>query len=188
MRLDELLNEAGKGMSVTVSVNNMKAAVEGVTDNTEEVAEGFVFVCIRGAHFDGHDFAEQALEKGALCVVADCDLFLDNQIIVPDTRVFYGHLCAAWFNHPERRMKLIGVTGTNGKTTLATMIKEILAAKGHRVGFIGTTGSLINGKPVQTDGSTPTPPRVFELYKHWYDIAKSVCGCVVMEGSSVCIL
>ena len=184
MRLDELLNEAGKGMSVTASVNNMKAAVEGITDNTEEVAAGFVFVCIRGAHFDGHDFAEQALEKGALCVVTDCDLFLDNQIIVPDTRDFYGRLCAAWFNHPERRMKLIGVTGTNGKTTLATMIKEILAAKGHRVGFIGTTGALINGKPVQTDGSTPTTPRVFELYRLWYDMAKSGCDCVVMEVSS----
>ena len=184
MRLDELLEEAGKGMRVTAAVDNMRAAVAGITDNTEEIAEGFVFVCIKGARFDGHDFAEQALEKGALCVVAEYDMALENQIIVADTREFYGRLCAVWFNHPERRMKLIGVTGTNGKTTLATMIKEILASKGHRVGFIGTTGCLINGKPAQSDASTPTTPRVHELYRLLYEMAKSGCDCVVMEVSS----
>lgn len=184
MRLDELIDEARKAMTVDITVSDKRAAVEGITDNTEEVAAGYIFVCIRGARFDGHDFAEEALEKGALCVVAEYDMGLDNQIVVSDTREFYGHLCAVWFNHPERRMKLIGVTGTNGKTTLATMIKEVLAAKGHRVGFIGTTGCLINGKPVQTDGSTPTTPRVFELYKLWYDMAKGGCDCVVMEVSS----
>lgn len=184
MRLDELLEEAGKGMRVTAAVDNMRAAVAGITDNTEEIAEGFVFVCIKGAHFDGHDFAEQALEKGALCVVTEYDMTLENQVVVPDTREFYGHLCAVWFNHPERRMKLVGVTGTNGKTTLATMIKEILASKGHRVGFIGTTGCLINGNPVQSDASTPTTPRVYELYRLLYEMTKSGCDCVVMEVSS----
>ncbi len=184
MRLDELLEEAGKGMNITASAENMRAAVNGITDNSEEISEGFVFVCIRGNSFDGHDFAEQALEKGALCVAVEYDMGLKNQVIVPDTREFYGQLCAVWFNHPERRMKLIGVTGTNGKTTLATMIKEILASKGHRVGFIGTTGCLINGKPVQTDGSTPTTPRVYELYRLLYEMAKNGCDCAVMEVSS----
>ncbi len=184
MRLDELLEEAGKGMNITASAENMRAAVNGITDNSEEISEGFVFVCIRGNSFDGHDFAEQALEKGALCVAVEYDMGLKNQVIVPDTREFYGQLCAVWFNHPERRMKLIGVTGTNGKTTLATMIKEILASKGHRVGFIGTTGCLINGKPVQSDASTPTTPRVYELYRLLYEMAKSGCDCTVMEVSS----
>ncbi len=184
MRLDELLEEAGKGMNITASAENMRAAVNGITDNSEEISEGFVFVCIKGNSFDGHDFAEQALEKGALCVAVEYDMGLKNQVIVPDTREFYGQLCAVWFNHPERRMKLIGVTGTNGKTTLATMIKEILASKGHRVGFIGTTGCLINGKPVQSDASTPTTPRVYELYRLLYEMAKNGCDCAVMEVSS----
>ncbi|MDE6132104.1 MAG: UDP-N-acetylmuramoyl-L-alanyl-D-glutamate--2,6-diaminopimelate ligase, partial [Oscillospiraceae bacterium] len=179
MRLDELLNDAGSGMEVTVWSSNMRAAVEGITDNTNEVAAGFIFVCIKGTKFDGHDAAEDMLKKGALCVVAEYDLGLENQIVVSDTREFYGRLCATWFNHPERRMKLVGVTGTNGKTTLATMIKEVLERKGHRVGFIGTTGTTIGGKPVQTDSSTPTTPRAYELYKLFYDMAKSGCDTVV---------
>jgi len=184
MRLDELLEEAGKGLRVTASVSNMRAAVTGITDNTEEISDGFIFVCIKGEKFDGHDLAEQAIEKGALCVIGEYDTGVDEQITVPDTRDFYGRLCAVWYNHPERRMKLIGVTGTNGKTTLATMIKEVLSSKGHKVGFIGTTGCLINGKPVKTDGSTPTTPRVRELYRLLYEMAKSGCDCVVMEVSS----
>ena len=184
MRLDELLEEASKAMPIKASVKDPHAAVAGITDNTAEVKEGFVFVCIKGANFDGHDAAEEMLEKGALCVVTEYDIGAEDQVVVKDSREFYGHLCAVWFNHPERRMKLIGVTGTNGKTTLATMIKDILSDKGHRVGFIGTTGALINGKPVQTDGSTPTTPRVYELYKLFYEMAKAGCDCVVMEVSS----
>ena len=175
MRLDELIEEAKKVMPVQTRLSDKRAVVAGITDNTDEVQEGYIFVCVRGTRFDGHDFAEEMLDKGALCVVTEEDLGIDNQIIVSNSRVFYGHLCAIWFNHPERRMKLIGVTGTTGKTTLATMIKEILASKGHRVGFIGTTGALIKGKPVETDGSTPTTPRVYELYKLFYEMAKSGC-------------
>ncbi len=184
MRLDELLDEAKKAMPLKAYVSDRHAAVEGITDNTNEVKEGYIFVCVKGTRFDGHDFAEEMLEKGALCVVTEYDIGVENQIIVENSREFYGHLCAIWFNHPERRMKLIGVTGTNGKTTLATMIKEILADKGHKVGFIGTTGALINGKPAETDGSTPTTPRVYELYKLFYEMAKNGCDCVVMEVSS----
>ena len=184
MRLDELIEEAKKVMPLQTSINDKLSVVEGITDNTEEVQKGYIFVCVRGTRFDGHNFADDMLDKGALCVVTEEDLGLENQIIVSNSRVFYGHLCAIWFNHPERRMKLIGVTGTNGKTTLATMIKDMLASKGHRVGFIGTTGALIDGKPVETDGSTPTTPRVFELYKLFYEMAKTGCDCVVMEVSS----
>ena len=184
MRLDELLEEAQKAMPVKADISDKYAAVEGVTDNTDEVQSGYIFVCVKGTRFDGHDFAEEMLEKGALCVVTEYDIGVKNQIIVENSRLFYGHLCAIWFNHPERRMKLIGVTGTNGKTTLATMIKDILTEKGHRVGFVGTTGALIKGKPVETDGSTPTTPRVFELYKLFYEMAKNGCDCVVMEVSS----
>ncbi len=184
MRLDELLEEAGKVMPINSNISDTGTIVAGVTDNTADVEKGYIFVCIKGASFDGHSAAEEMLKKGALCVVADHDIGCERQIIVSDTRIFYGHLCAIWFNHPERRMKLIGVTGTNGKTTLATMLKDMLADKGHKVGFIGTTGALINNVPAETDGSTPTTPRVYELYKLFYEMAKSGCDCVVMEVSS----
>lgn len=184
MRLDELLEEAAKAMPIKAGIKNTGVTVAGITDNTKEVKEGYIFVCIKGASFDGHSAAEEMLKKGALCVVTEYDMGLENQIITADSRLFYGHLCAIWFNHPERRMKLIGVTGTNGKTTLATMIKDILSCKGHKVGFIGTTGALINGEPMETDGSTPTTPRVYELYRLFYEMTKRGCDCVVMEVSS----
>lgn len=184
MRLDELLQEAQKVMPLKAKISDKYAAIEGITDNTNEVKKGFIFVCIKGTRFDGHDFAEEILEKGAVCVVTEYDIGIENQIIVENSRIFYGHLCAIWFNHPERRMKLIGVTGTNGKTTLATMIKDILTDKGHRVGFIGTTGALIKGQPVKTDDATPTTPRAYELYSLFYEMAKNGCDCVVMEVSS----
>ena len=110
MRLDELIEEARKAMPLQTKIHNKLSVVEGITDNTNEVREGYIFVCVRGTRFDGHDFAEDMLDKGALCVVTEEDLGIEKQIIVSDSRVFYGHLCAIWFNHPERRMKLIGVT------------------------------------------------------------------------------
>ncbi|MCH5194376.1 MAG: UDP-N-acetylmuramoyl-L-alanyl-D-glutamate--2,6-diaminopimelate ligase [Oscillospiraceae bacterium] len=184
MRLDELLEEAKKAMPITVKVSDKHASVEGITDNTEKVKEGYIFVCVKGKKFDGHSAAKEMLKKGAVCVVTEQDLGLDEQIVVSDSRVFYGHLCAIWFNHPEKRMNLIGVTGTNGKTTIATMIKDMFTSRGHRVGFIGTTGILIHGRPVDTDGSTPTTPRVYDLYRIFYEMAKNGCDTVVMEVSS----
>ena len=92
--------------------------ITGVTDDTRKVKEGMVFVCVRGSRFDGHDAAGEMLEKGAAAVIAERDLGLgDRQILVKNSRETYGDLCAAWYGHPERKLRLIGVTGTNGKTT-----------------------------------------------------------------------
>lgn len=184
MRLGELLDDVSKSMHAKVCFSDSSAVVEGITDNTEEVKENYIFICVKGTKFDGHSAAEEMLEKGALCVVADHDLGLKRQIIAEDTRKFYGLLCAAWFSHPEKHLKLIGITGTNGKTTMATLIKDILSDHGRKVGFIGTTGVLINGKPFNSDQSTPTTPRVYELYSIWYEMMKNGCDTVVMEVSS----
>ena len=155
MRLGNLLDDAANTMPYTKGRVNVNEVVTGITDNTNEVMEGSIFICVKGTKFDGHNAAEEMLEKGALCVVADHDLGLKSQIIVEDTRKFYGLLCAAWFTHPEKHLKLIGITGTNGKTTMATLVKDVLSANGKKVGFIGTTGVLINGKPYKSDQSTP---------------------------------
>lgn len=184
MKLDELLNDVTAAAPAQILVANRFAEVKGITDNTTEIDLGYIFVCIKGEKFDGHSAAEEMLEKGALCIVTDHDLGLKNQIITADTRKFYGLLCAAWFGHPEKRLKLYGVTGTNGKTTMATLISKVLADSKQRVGFIGTTGVLINGKPYESDQSTPTTPRVYELYKIFYTMVKSGCTAVVMEVSS----
>ena len=85
--------------------------ISSVTDNTRKVQEGSLFVCVKGGSFDGHSAAKEMLERGAAAVIAERDLGLgERQIIVENSRDFYGKLCAKWFDHPEKKMKLIAVT------------------------------------------------------------------------------
>ena len=101
--------------------------ISSVTDDTRKVKEGSLFFCVKGAKFDGHSAAAEMLEKGAAAVVCEHDLGLgDRQIITDNSRKLYGKVCAAWFGHPERKLTMIGVTGTNGKTTTTNIIKYIL--------------------------------------------------------------
>ena len=139
--------------------------ITGLTDDSRKVQPGMVFACIRGEHFDGHTAAAQALEQGAAVVLADHDLGLgDRQILTEDTRALYGKLCAAWFGHPERKMHFVGVTGTNGKTTITNLIKHVLTDNGHMVGLIGTICNEIGGEPIHTDNTTPFVYDLMELY------------------------
>ena len=91
--------------------------IRSVTDNTNDLEKGDIFVCIKGNSFDGHSAAAEMLEKGAAAVVTERDLGLEKQIIVPDTRKQYALLAAAYHGNPEKKLKMIAVTGTNGKTT-----------------------------------------------------------------------
>ena len=144
--------------------------VKGITDDTRKVSEGYIFVCIKGERFDGHSVAGEMLEKGALAVVTDHNLNLgDRQIIVENTRDFYGMLCAKWFDHPERKMKFIGVTGTNGKTTITNVIKKILTDNGHKVGLIGTIQNEIGDKVIHTENTTPFAYDLMKLYAQMAD-------------------
>lgn len=159
--------------------------ISSITDDSRKVCEGCLFVCVKGGSFDGHDFAEKAIELGAAAVVTDHDIGIINQLIVDDTRKFYGELCASWFNHPEKRMKLIGVTGTNGKTTMTNLIKEILTKSGHKVGLIGTIQNEIGDEVIHTDNTTPF---AFDFMELLSKMAKSGCDCVVMEVSSFALV
>ena len=156
--------------------------ITGVTDNTGALEKGMIFVCIKGLHFDGHDAAAQMLEQGAVCVVTERDLGLgERQILAENTRVAYGKLLAAWYGHPERAMTMVGITGTNGKTTTATLVKEMLKAAGHRVGLIGTVQYEIGDTVKPSKNTTPLPAEYFALLAEMRDAG---CTHVVMEVSS----
>lgn len=174
MRLYELIN----GIADT-DLEDFE--VESISSNTKNPPENGLFVCIKGKSFDAHDHAAEMLEKGALAVVCERDLGLKNQIIVPDTRDFYSRLCAAWFGHPERELKIIGVTGTNGKTTITTVIKKLLSAHGKKAGLIGTCQNEIGDKIIHTERTTPETYDLFELLR---SMADEGCEYVVMEASS----
>ena len=175
MRLYELL----EGNAET-KLDNIE--ISSITDDTRKVAEGSLFVCVKGGKFDGHTAAAEMLEKGAAAVVCERDLGLgDRQILTDNSRRFYGKLCAAWFRHPERKIKMIGVTGTNGKTTITNVIKHILMSTGHKTGLIGTIQNEIGDEIVHTNNTTPM---TFEFMSLLNRMVQEGCEYVVMEVSS----
>ena len=156
--------------------------VSGVTcDTRSEIKPGTVFVCIKGKTFDGHDAAKDMVVKGCSVVVCEKDLGLENQIIVEDTRGAYPRMCANWFGNPQDKLSLIGVTGTNGKTTITTMIKKVLTSLGCKVGLIGTCQNEIGDSIYPTSRTTPEP---YDLYELFDKMVKAGCRYAVMEVSS----
>ena len=175
MKLNELLEN-----NAVTSIGDTE--ITSVTDNTGRVTEGSLFFCVKGGSFDGHTAAADMLERGAAAVVCDHDLGLgEKQIITDDTRVLYGKVCAAWFGHPERKIKMIGVTGTNGKTTITNVIKHILMSTGHKTGLIGTIRNEIGDEVLETSNTTPM---TFEFMELLDKMVKAGCEYVVMEVSS----
>ena len=156
-------------------------SVGKVTNNSQKVDKGDVFVCIQGAAADGHQYARAAYEAGAAVIVCARDLGLDNQIIVEDTRKVYAQMCSAYFGHPANRLKIVGVTGTNGKTSTCLMIKSLLESQGHKVGLIGTIQNTVGNQVLPAKNTTPD---AYELHSLFSLMEHSGCDYVVMEVSS----
>ncbi len=155
--------------------------ISSVTCNSKAVGMGSLFVCIRGTRVDGHTFAADAIKNGAAAVVCERDLGIDKQIIVEDTHKAYFEISANWFGNPARKLKLIGVTGTNGKTSVTYMLKNILEKAGYKVGLIGTIQNMIIDKVLPSKNTTPD---AYEMNSLFNDMEKSGCEYVVMEVSS----
>lgn len=155
--------------------------ISGVTFNPKKVTENTLFVCVKGPTADGHNAAAEALNAGAAAVVCERDLGLERQIIVDDTHEFYFGACAKWFGEPLKSLKLIGITGTNGKTSVSYMLKAAFEAAGHKCGLIGTIQHLIGDEPVQSNNTTPGAYELNELFAKMRD---SGCDTVIMEVSS----
>ncbi len=155
--------------------------VTGITCDSRQVKSGFVFVCINGAKSDGHDYAEKALENGAAAIIAERDLGLEIQIVVPDTHAAYADLCAKWFGNPAESLKLLGVTGTNGKTSVTYMMKKILENAGYKVGLIGTIQNMIGDEIIAAHNTTPN---AYELNSLFALMKAKGCTYVIMEVSS----
>ncbi len=173
MLLKQLLNN--------VSGELAELNISGVTASSNQVKEGCAFICIKGLRFDGHEFAQTAIKSGAAVVVTERDLGIKNQVVVSDTRAAFAEMSANWFDNPAKKMKLIGVTGTNGKTSTSYMIKSILEKAGYKVGLIGTIQNMIGSEVFNAERTTPDPYAVNELFDKMY---KNGCEYVVMEVSS----
>lgn len=155
--------------------------IERVTDKIKDTKENTLFVCIDGNQFDGHKMAKQAVQNGAIAVLTERDLKIDRQIKVQNTRKTYSKIASNFYENPTKSLKLIGVTGTNGKTSTSFFIKNMLNGMGLKCGLIGTIeNDFGNGKTE----STLTTPEPMELQKLFRNMVNNGCEYCVMEVSS----
>lgn len=155
--------------------------ISGITSDSREIKEGYAFVCVSGVADDGHNYAADAANKGAVAVITEREMGVRNEIVVSDTHEVYADMCANWFGKPADSLKLIGVTGTNGKTSITYMLKSILECAGYKVGLIGTIQNMIGDEAIPTKNTTPG---VYELNRLFALMKQKGCQYVVMEVSS----
>ena len=180
MRLQTLLER----MEYTCPQGSADIEVTDLVYDSRKVAQGSVFVCIKGAVVDGHTFLPAVCKAGAAAVVVQDEVEVPDGVTVirvPDTRLALAELSAAYFGHPAEQLKTIGITGTKGKTTTTYMIKSILEHAGYRVGLIGTIETIIGETHIPAVNTTPESYVIQESFRKMVDAGIDV---VVMEVSS----
>ncbi len=180
MQLSKLLER----LEYEVVQGSDQIEISTLINDSRKVENGSAFVCIKGAVVDGHEFVQQVAEKGASAVIVEDEVNAPKDmtvIRVPDTRYALALMSAAYFGYPADKLKVIGITGTKGKTTTTYMIKSILDAVGHKVGLIGTIEAIIGDKHIPAANTTPES---YTIHKYFAEMVEAGCDCVVMEVSS----
>lgn len=152
--------------------------------DSRKITKGCLFVCIKGTVVDGHTFVREAAEKGAAAVLVQDEVEVPKDLTVirvKDTRYGLALVSAAWFHHPAEELKVIGVTGTKGKTTTTYMVKSILENAGYKVGLIGTIEAIIGDEVIPASNTTPES---YVIQQYFRKMVEAGCQCVVMEVSS----
>lgn len=185
MRLKDLT-----GILDASPVNDADVEITGIQSDSRKIEKGYLFVAVRGTVTDGHDYIKGAIEKGAVAIVCEEipamaeELSANNSpawIKVKDSADALGKLMSQWFDHPSSQLTLVGVTGTNGKTTIATLLYEMFRKMGHKAGLISTVCNYIDGEAVPTDHTTPDP---ITLHTLMHQMVEAGCEYAFMEVSS----
>lgn len=159
--------------------------ISGIFTDSRKIISGGVFVCIKGEKNNGHKFTKEAENKGAAVIVASEIINADVPVVyVEDTVEALAEIAEKFYGEPAGKLKLIGVTGTNGKTTVTYLIKAILEAAGIKTGIIGTNSCFSGDRELNISISMPTTPSALELAQIFKEMADDGCGYVVMEVSS----
>lgn len=182
MRLTHLLQE----IDIIKSKGDLSTEIRGISYDSREVEPGYLFVAIKGEQFDGHNFIEEAIQKGASALVIENEFKLPSlslpSVVVPSSRKVLAEISARFHNNPSRRLKLIGVTGTNGKGLTCHLLYHIFQTAGYKVAYLGSLGAWLNGEPIPwPNKTTPEAPL---LQQTLAEIEKKGGNIVVMEVSS----
>lgn len=181
-RCEDLL----KGFDYECISGSTDTMVSEVVNDSRKITKDCLFICIVGANFDGHTAAAQAVENGAAALVVSQEITLPQDaavtvIRVKDTRYAMAFISANYFGNPADSMKIIGVTGTKGKTTTTYLVKYILENAGHKVGLVGTIETIIGDKAIPASNTTPES---FVLQQYFKEMKDAGCDVVVIEASS----
>lgn len=180
MKLTKLL----ESLEYKVVRGSDQIEVTELINDSRKVSEGSVFVCISGAVSDGHSYVAEVAEKGAAAVVVEKDVEAPEGLTVirvEDTRYALALMSASYFDYPAEKLKVIGITGTKGKTTTTYMVKSILEEVGHKVGLIGTIEALIGDRAIPASNTTPES---YTIQNYFAQMVEAGCDSVVMEVSS----
>lgn len=179
MKLNDLIREMPYLLDTK---GDMSVDIGDVVNDSRVKSDRGVFFCIPGARFDAHDLAPQAIENGCAALVVERYLDIDvPQVRVSNGRAAMSRMAAAFYGHPARQMKLVGITGTKGKTTTSYMLKAIVEQAGMKCGLIGTTGNMIGDMRIKSNLTTPDP---IELQHTLRMMADAGCDVAVMEVSA----
>ncbi|GAB6170362.1 UDP-N-acetylmuramoyl-L-alanyl-D-glutamate--2,6-diaminopimelate ligase [Clostridium carnis] len=182
MKLLELLN----GVEYEVLGGSLDKEINHLQYDSRKILKGDMFVCLKGFEVDGHDYAKKAIELGATVILCERDINIENDgtltiIKVNEGRKALATMSANYYGHPTKKLKLLGVTGTNGKTTTVYILKSILEKAGKKVGLVGTIANYIGNEKIKSERTTPES---LELQKLFSDMVNHGCEYCVMEVSS----
>lgn len=179
-----LLEKLLEGIEILEIRGSKRKTVSDIKYDSREIAEGDIFVCITGYQTDGHLYVDEAVRKGAAAVLAQKEVKVPNGVTfikVSDTRAVMADLAVKFYNNPTNKLKLLGVTGTNGKTTVTYLIKSIFEEAGFKVGLLGTITNMIGQKEIP---AVRTTPESTDLQKLLHLMVKERVQYVAMEVTS----
>ena len=185
----KVLQEIVKNVKYVAVAGDLSVGVEALTYDSRTVARGDCFFAVRGTRSDGHDFIPQAIAQGAAAIV--CEHMPEERagglcyIEVEDCNEAMGEMASAFYDHPSRELKLVGVTGTNGKTTVATLLYDLFRAAGYEAGLISTVTYRVGSRTIESTHTTPDAIRLNAMLR---EMADAGCGYCFMECSSHAIV
>jgi len=181
MKLSQLIQDINYEISGSSDIE-----IKGIAYDSRKVEPGYLFIAIKGFETDGHKFIDSAIKNGAVAVLGEDECSCPcTYVKTQDSRKAMALCAAAFYDHPERKLKIIGITGTNGKTTTTYLIRQILMLKGMRCDLIGTNQTIIGDEEIE---SSRTTPESLDLFAVFGKMASSGGEYVVMEVSSHSLL